>query len=137
VRPEIEYPDNAGYPDGMGFLDEGTARLAADAGSADLLVPSADAESDLRIIDDPGARVYRAFVDGREVGRIEYRASATGTALISTYVDPILRGQGVATGFIAHVLDERLALGERLTVECPVIRGYIAAHPEYGQVALR
>jgi len=131
VSPEIEYPDNAGYPDGMGFLDEGTARLAADAGSAEYLVASADAGSDLRIVDDPGGRTYRAIVDGWEVGRIEYRTSATGTALISTYVDPALRGRGIATAFIAHVLDERLANGEDLTVECPVIRGYLAVHPEY------
>jgi GNAT superfamily N-acetyltransferase len=136
VSPDFEYPDNAGYPDGMGFLDEGTARLAAAAGSAEYLVASADAPSDLRIVDDPGARTYRALVDGWEVGRIEYRTSASGTTLTSTYVDPLLRSSGLATAFIAHVLDERLERGERLTVVCPVIRGFVAAHPAYAGVAV-
>jgi hypothetical protein len=30
-REPLEYPDRAGYPDGKGFLDEGTAGGDADA----------------------------------------------------------------------------------------------------------
>lgn len=44
-REPIEYPDEAGYPDGTGFLDEGTAPhdTAPEAASTDDTAPSLDA----------------------------------------------------------------------------------------------
>ncbi len=136
-RDALEYPDIAGYPDGMGFLDQGTAWLAVEAGSVEFVVPSADAPVDLRVVNDAPAGEYRAVIEDREVGAIRYERAGGGvTVLRSTYVDPQLRGRGIATAFIAHVLDERLARGERVTVACPVIRGFVAAHPEYARVTI-
>lgn len=55
-REPIEYPDEAGYPDGEGFLDEGTAHPDAaggtdDAPSLDGLAAFADTDEE---DDEPG-----------------------------------------------------------------------------------
>lgn len=59
-REPIEYPDEAGYPDGAGFLDEGTAHPDAagdaaggadDAPSLDGLAAFADTDEE---DDEPG-----------------------------------------------------------------------------------
>ena len=138
-RDSFEYPDTAGYPDGMGFLDEGTARqLAEGSGSAEFVTPSADAPGDLRIVDIAEAGEYRAVVGDREVGVIRYtRGDGPPTVLHSTFVDPELRGFGIATAFIVHVLDERRARGETVVVECPVIRRYLEHHSEYADIVVR
>ena len=138
-RDGFEYPDTAGYPDGMGFLDEGTAEEVAEgAGSAEFVIPSAEAPDDLRILDNATAGEYRAVVGDRAVGVIRYtRADGGRTVLHSTYVDPELRGAGIGTAFIVHVLDERRARGESIVVECPVIRRYVATHSEYADIIVR
>lgn len=138
-RDDLEYPDTAGYPDGTGFLDEGTAREVTEgAGSAEFVTPSAEAPSDLRIVDDPGTEEYRAVIGDREVGVIRYaRLEGSPTVLRSTYVDPELRGFGIATAFIVHVLDERRERGEQVVVECPVIRRFVEEHAEYADVVVR
>ncbi|QNO38113.1 N-acetyltransferase [Protaetiibacter sp. SSC-01] len=134
----FEYPDTAGYPDGMGFLDEGTASALAAAGSVEFLTPSAEADVDLRVLDDPQTQEYRAIIGDREVGVIRYAHLGGGpTVLRSTYVDPQLRGFGIGTAFIAHVLDERMERGERVIVECPMIRRFVEAHGEYAGVVVR
>jgi predicted GNAT family acetyltransferase len=137
-RDGFEYPDAAGYPDGMGFLDEGTAEeLAEGAGSAEYVTPSADAADDLRIVDDAAVGRYRALIGDREVGVVRYSQSGTHTVLHSTYVDPELRGSGIATAFIVHVLDERRDRGEALVVECPVIRRFLTSHSDYADIVVR
>src|SRR5690606_5272108 len=113
-RDSFEYPDTAGYPDGTGFLDEGTAEeLAKGSGSAEFVTPSAAAPDDLRVVDGAEAGEYRAVIGDREVGVIRYsHADGSATVLHSTYVDPELRGLGIATAFMVHVLDERRERGE-------------------------
>ncbi len=137
-RESFEYPDTAGYPDGTGFLDEGTASELAAAGSVEFLTPSAEAEVDLRVLDDTVTEEYRAIIGDREVGVIRYAHLGEGpTVLRSTYVDPQLRGFGIGTAFIAHVLDDRVARGERVIVECPMIRRFVETHGEYADVVVR
>ncbi len=134
----IEYPDAAGYPDGMGFLDEGTAAAGEGAGSSEFVLPSADSDVELRVLDDPATEEYRALIGDREVGVIRYaHLHGSPTVLRSTYVDPQLRGYGIGTAFIAHVLDARRDAGEKVIVECPMIRGFIDQHPEYADVEVR
>jgi len=137
-RDSIEYPDAAGYPDGMGFLDEGTAAAGDGGGSAELVEPSADSDFELRVLDDPATEEYRALIGDREVGVIRYaRLGGSPTVLRSTYVDPQLRGYGIGTAFIAHVLDARRETGEKVVVECPMIRHFLEQHPEYADVEVR
>jgi predicted GNAT family acetyltransferase len=137
-RNALEYPDAAGYPDGMGYLDEGTATDPPTAGSEEFVTPSADAEFDLRVLDDPDTEEYHALIGDREVGVIRYaHLHGSPTVLRSTYIDPQLRGLGIGTALIAHVLDERRAHGESVVVECPMIRRFVETHGEYADVVVR
>lgn len=57
--------------------------------------------------------------------------------LQSTYIEPELRDRGIATAFIAHVLDERRAQHDEVIVECPMVHRFIELHPEYRDVLVR
>lgn len=133
----VRYPDIAGYPDGLGFLDQGTAALEAQH-PFDLSSPSAESDVELSVVDDVAASAYLALLGDRQIGVIHYAATADREiTLRSTYVDPQVRGLGLATSFMAHVLDERRDAGDRIVVECPLIRNYLALHPEYRDIRVR
>lgn len=130
MRSEIEYPDNAGYPDGMGFLDEGTAVDAAPSALAvELESPSADLDDDVSIVAEEEA--FRAVLDGREIATMHISREGDTITLRSTVVDPEARGQGLATAFIAHVLDDLQDAGARIVVECQEVARFLDLHPEY------
>jgi uncharacterized protein len=86
MRPErFEYPDNAGYPDGTGFLDEGTASFAAESLLGDEPdVPSVDVADD--IVVDVEASAYRAMRAGQEVAVMRVARDGT-TVTLRTTVD--------------------------------------------------
>jgi predicted GNAT family acetyltransferase len=126
----IEYPDQAGYPDGMGFLDEGTAVATAPAPVGELDVPSADSEDDLEIVSAPD--YYRVLLGGRVLAVMRVRRDGRNAVTIaSTVVDAEARGRGIATDLIAHVLDELREAEASIVVECPEVAGFIGRHPEY------
>ena len=108
-----------------------------EAGSAEFVTPSETAEYEIAIVDDPATQEYRALVGERSVGSIHYtREPGEPTVLVSTYVDPELRGRGIATAFIAHVMDERLEQGERVVVTCPLILEFLQNHREYDDIVM-
>jgi predicted GNAT family acetyltransferase len=128
-RDVYEYPDAAGYPDGRGFLDEGTALPGAPE-PADLVLPSAEAGDELTVVDS--AQAFRAVIDGRTVATLHYATGSRGdVTLRSTVVDPGLRGRGFATALIAHVLDDLGSAGVMVAVECTEVRRFIELHPQY------
>lgn len=131
--PEAEYPDNAGYPDGMGFLDEGTAALADPSSvAAELDAPSADIDDDVAVVSDRDA--YRAVVGGMDVAVMRVARVGSTVTIRSTVVDPAVRGRGVATGLIAHVLDELRDERAAVIVECREVARFIELHPEYADL---
>ncbi len=131
-RDTFEYPDRAGYPDGTGFLDEGTALRPGDGGSLEFWRPSAEADTEIVVRDDRDTSEYQAFIGNRVVGLIRYaRRDGSPVLLRATFVEPGQRGLGVATALIARVLDELRDREEPFEVECPQIRAYLQAHPEY------
>jgi predicted GNAT family acetyltransferase len=117
------------YPIGPGYAFTG--------GSETLTTPSADSLGEIRIVHVGRASEYRAAIDDAIVGAIRYRREAEEITLSSTYIDPRLRGLGIATAFIVHVLDELLSEGELVTVECPIIRDFVTQHVEYAAVRVR
>ncbi|MFC0681041.1 GNAT family N-acetyltransferase [Lysobacter korlensis] len=132
ARDAFEYPDVAGYPDGSGFLDQGTALSPEDGGSLEYTTPSAEAETEFVVRDDVAAFEFQALIGRRVVGLIRYAGRDSGPLVLrSTFVEPVQRGRGIATALIAHVLDDLRDRGQRVAVECGQIRGFIDAHPEY------
>jgi predicted GNAT family acetyltransferase len=131
----FEYPDAAGYPDGTGFLDEGTAaRVETHDAVVDLDRPSADAESEVRVHRDDAARVYAATVDGRSVAEIRYDAVDGRVVIVSTTVEPEFRGRGIADELIAYALDDIRDLGAHVTVYCPTVSRFIAENRQFSDL---
>lgn len=80
---------------------------------------------------DPNEKKYYATIDGRE-GRVDYTETGDGTRLFNhTFVDPELRGQGVAAAIVRHALDETRREGHRYVATCPYVQAFIKRHPEY------
>lgn len=133
----IEYPDAAGYPDGTGFLDEGTAALVdevkADAVRAvDRPSADADAEIEVRRLDD--RKVYAATIGDLEVANLRYDEVDGRIVVITTTVVPEFRGRGIATDLIADVLDDLRERGERITVLCPVVTAFMHSNTQYADL---
>lgn len=135
---QFEYADRAGYPDGRGTLDEGTAALV-DEVTADALravdTPSEDAEAEIEVHRDDERGVFAATLEGIEIATIRFDRDGDRIVLITTTVEPEFRGRGIATGLIADALDDLRDQGTRFTVLCPVVAAFIAGNPEYAGLA--
>lgn len=137
----IEYSDEAGYPDGKGFLDEGTASAdEADTRESALQEdiqqdpPSSEAEAEVGVRRDEERDAYVADVDGATVATLTYRHDGDRIVLVDTVVLPSMRGRGIAAALIGDTLDDIRDRGERIAVECPVVADYIARNPEYAEL---
>jgi predicted GNAT family acetyltransferase len=51
--------------------------------------------------------------------------------LLSTWVDSVYRGHGVASELVAHALDEVRESGKKITIICPVVGEFIARNLQY------
>lgn len=133
----IEYPDSAGYPDGAGFLDEGTVALVDEvtvAAVREVDTPSADAELDIEVHHRDDEHVYSATIGGRELASLRYDVVDDRIVVLTTSVVPEFRGRGIAADLIADALDDIRERGHRITVRCPVVAAFIAANPQYADL---
>ena len=134
---KFEYPDAAGYPDGLGFLDEGTAGLRERATAdpiRDLDRPSAEAQSEVRVHRDDVRHVYEATIEGHAVAEIRYDDVDGRVVIISTTVQPAFRGRGVADELIAYALDDIRELGKRVTVYCPFVARFLRDNRQFSDL---
>jgi predicted GNAT family acetyltransferase len=132
----IEYLDAAGYPDGTGFLDEGT-RLLVDEVANQLAAHAHDvplSAYDLQFLDDDQHHRFTAWVDGEEIAAMPYRIVAGRMVLLTATVREDFRGKGVATEFIAQVLDDVRQSGRKVTIYCPIVRSFLDRYPQYQDV---
>lgn len=134
----FEYPDTAGYPDGTGFLDEGTAGTQTLASTADALRdadrPSADADSEVRVRRDDGTRQYNATMGGRAVGDIRYDEVEGRVVVLSTTVVPEFRGRGLGEELIAYALDDIRERGMHVTVYCPLVTTFLTNNRQFSDL---
>lgn len=125
-----EFPDEAGYPDGKGTLDEGTAQPASTP--EELNEPSTDRDEDIVVTADPSGTAYRATLGDDEIAVMHLRPGDDSIITItSTVVDPEVRDRGIGTAFIAHVLDDLRDKGAHVNVECSMVEAFMGDHPEY------
>ena len=129
-----EYPDAAGYPDGMGFLDEGTAPLV-DNLTAEVVRsidrPSSDADRDIAVQRDDVRGLYTASSDGVEVATVRFTERDGRVVLVATTAIPEIRGRGVAADLVAFALDDIRERGRKVIVECTFVSAFIAENQEY------
>ncbi|MDH6182135.1 putative GNAT family acetyltransferase [Microbacteriaceae bacterium SG_E_30_P1] len=129
---DFEFPDAAGYPDGKGTLDEGTAH-SADANELD--EPSTDRDADIVVSRDDSGSLYRATLGDDEVAVMHVSGSPDSELVIeSTVVDAAVRDRGIGTAFIAHVLDQVREAGGRIVPECSMVRSFLDENPEYADL---
>ncbi|MDO5058568.1 MAG: GNAT family N-acetyltransferase [Neisseria sp.] len=82
------------------------------------------------VIDNAEAKRFEI----REEGHIafeDYELFDGGIAYTHTEVPPELGGRGIASFLIKYILDDAAAKGLKVKPVCPLVRAYIAKHPEY------
>ncbi|HEX7835204.1 MAG TPA: GNAT family N-acetyltransferase, partial [Pseudolysinimonas sp.] len=77
---------------------------------------------------------YRALLGTRQVAVMHAKADDGVVAITAVIVDPTLRGRGLATDLIAHVLDELRAAGSKVIPACPEVVRFIEHHPDYADL---
>ena len=91
----IEYPDATGYPDGAGFLDEGTVTLIDEATAGTVREvdrPSADTDAEIMVRHHVDERVYAATIDGRQIASFRYDLVDGRIIVLTTTVPPSSAG---------------------------------------------
>jgi uncharacterized protein len=73
---------------------------------------------------------YELLLDGRRIGRIDYRVEPEGVALVHTEIEPSYRGRGLGTRLVAEALRNLRERGLDVTPVCPFITAYLRRHPE-------
>lgn len=69
--------------------------------------------------------------DGRVLGEIDFPVCEAETVVINhTWVDPSLRGQGVAGQLVKRTADTLRATGRKARVTCSYARLWFERHPE-------
>ncbi len=95
--------------------------------------PKGDAPN-IEVRNDPENRQFIVEVDGRAVGKAEYRLRGDTYLFIHTEVDSEFQGRGVANRLARWALDDVRNQGRTLVPLCPFIAAYIKRHPEYDEI---
>ena len=90
-------------------------------------------DAEITVDDDPDAGEFRARADDRQVAVMRYSGDDVVT-IHSVVVDPGLRGEGIGTAFIAHVLDDLRDSGRRVVAGCSEVRDFLDRNPEYADI---
>lgn len=92
--------------------------------------------TDVRVIDNPTAQRYEAFVAGDLAGFAEYTREPGRTVFTHTTVEPAFEGKGVGGRLAANALDDVRSRGESVVANCPFIAEYIRRHPAYADLVV-
>ncbi|GCD41488.1 MULTISPECIES: GNAT family N-acetyltransferase [Streptomyces] len=94
-----------------------------------------NAPAPVTVTDDRAANRYEARLGGEVAGVAAYLRAEGLIALVHTEVDPVYEGNGVGSALTRHALDAARADGLRVLAVCPFVAGWMARHPEYGDLA--
>lgn len=133
----FEFPDAAGYPDGAGFLDEGTDALVDEVAAEAAHwfdEPSADAEREIEVHHDETRHAYFARIGRLEVGSVRYAEIDGRVVVTTTTVLPEFRGRGIAIELIADSLDDLRDRVGRVAVTCPVVSAFMETNTQFADM---
>ncbi|MGF1617159.1 MAG: GNAT family N-acetyltransferase [Acidimicrobiia bacterium] len=88
----------------------------------------------VEVRDEPENRQFTIEVDGRVVGKAEYRMRGNTYLFTHTEVDSEFKGRGLANRLARSALDDVRDRGMTLVPLCPFIAAYIRRHPEYDEI---
>jgi predicted GNAT family acetyltransferase len=92
---------------------------------------------DLRIVDNPLANRYEAWLEGRVVGVSEYELRDDRIVFVHTEVDPSVEGLGIGSRLARGALDDVRRRDLKLTAECPFIASWLKRHRDYADLVAR
>ncbi len=126
MATDFEYPDEAGYPDGVGTLTEDQVVLI------DEVTDDHSPTITFFVSRNEPISTYEAISGDTVIGGLTYEvAGENRIVLVATAVFPEYRGQGVATELIRRVLDDIRTRRNTVTVLCPIVRAFLDRNPEY------
>lgn len=76
-------------------------------------------------------RIYAVGEDGKVVAEVTFPVKDGVATIDHTFVDPSLRGQGVAGKLVKSAADKILADGNRIGATCSYAVAWFKRHPEY------
>lgn len=85
----------------------------------------------LRITHDEAAHRFEAWFDDRRLGLADYVPQDGVWLFTHTEVDPVYRGQNVATVLIRAALDEARKRNKRIVPLCYFVEVFLRRYPEY------
>ena len=86
---------------------------------------------ELEIFNDEEHLKYEAWLGKDAIADLTYQFAGDRIVIMQTIVNESFRQQGVATELIQFVLDDIRRSGRKMTVICPIVGEFIAAHPAY------
>ena len=127
---DFEYPDEAGYPDGVGTLTQDQVVLIDEVAADDHSLGI-----DLFVTDNDAISTYEAISGDTVIGGLTYNvATDDRLVLVAAAVFPEYRGQGVATELIRRVLEDVRSRGKTVTILCPIVWAFIDRNPGYADL---
>ncbi len=81
-------------------------------------------------------RIYATDPAGNVVAEVTFPTEDGVSTIDHTFVDPSLRGQGVAGKLVKLAADKILAEGNKIAATCSYAVAWFKRHPEYNVVCL-
>jgi uncharacterized protein len=113
---------------GSGAAASGAAASSGAAGSG-----PADSLG-LVVRDNPESQTYDALMRDEIAGTLLYEREGPRLVLTHTAVQNRYQHQGIATALIKAALDDIRTKGKKVTILCPLVAAFIAAHPDYADL---
>ncbi len=76
-------------------------------------------------------RIYASDADGNVIAEVTFPTVDGVSTIDHTFVDPSLRGQGVAGELVKLAADRILEQGNKIAATCPYAVVWFERHPEY------
>lgn len=79
-------------------------------------------------------RIYATDPSGKIVAEVTFPTKDGISTIDHTFVDPSLRGQGIAGELVKLAADKILSEGNKIAATCPYAVVWFQRHPEYSVV---
>lgn len=76
-------------------------------------------------------RIYATDPSGKIIAEVTFPTEDCVSTIDHTFVDPSLRGEGIAGKLVKTAADKILSDGNRIAATCPYAVSWFKRHPEY------
>jgi predicted GNAT family acetyltransferase len=97
-------------------------------------MPFMSSADEVRVVDNPTARRYEAYVGDELAGYSQYFVAPGRVVFYHTVVEPQFEGRGIGSRLVRYELDDVRARSLKVTPRCPFVRAFIGRHPGYGDL---